>query len=210
MSELGVEMNEEQLGRRERRQAETREKLFRTALRLFSQRGFSAVTVEEITEAADLGKGTFFNYFPSKEHVLAAFGQIQVGKVEAALARVEGRETTAAEALHRLPQELAAEPGRSAALARSLMVAINSNDAARGLMMANLQRGRELLGRLIWICQEKGEIRKDRLALDLARAFQETFFGTLFVWAQDPAQQELGNALADAFEIFWSGAENAR
>ena len=53
--------------RRVRRSAETRERLFRTALDLFARKGFSETTVEDITEAADLGKGTFFNYFPSKE-----------------------------------------------------------------------------------------------------------------------------------------------
>ncbi len=60
------------------------------ALRLFAQRGMAETSVEDITEAADVGKGTFFNYFPSKEHLLIAFGQYQVRKVEAALS--EGRD----------------------------------------------------------------------------------------------------------------------
>src|ERR1039458_6117126 len=42
-------------GRRERRAAETRLRLFRCALHLFAERGFSNVTVEDITEAADVG-----------------------------------------------------------------------------------------------------------------------------------------------------------
>ncbi len=58
------------MGRRQRRAAETRLRLFRCALQLFAQRGFPNVTVEDITEAADVGKGTFFNYFESKDHVL--------------------------------------------------------------------------------------------------------------------------------------------
>ena len=45
------------MGRRERRAAETRLRLFRCALQLFAQRGFPNVTVEDITEAADVGKG---------------------------------------------------------------------------------------------------------------------------------------------------------
>ena len=50
-------------GRRERRAAETRVRLFRCALALIAERGLANVTVEDITEAADVGKGTFFNYF---------------------------------------------------------------------------------------------------------------------------------------------------
>src|SRR5260370_17727963 len=72
-------------GRRQRRSAEIRERLFRAALELFAKKGFAETTVEHITEAADVGKGTFFNYFPSKDHILLAFGEMQLGKLEAAI-----------------------------------------------------------------------------------------------------------------------------
>ena len=71
--------------RRQRRSAETRERLFRSALELFGQKGFAETTVEDITEAADVGKGTFFNYFPSKDHILLAFGEMQLSKLESAI-----------------------------------------------------------------------------------------------------------------------------
>src|ERR1700674_1742540 len=73
-------------GRRQRRSAEIRERLFRAALDLFARRGFAETTVEDITEAADVGKGTFFNYFPSKDHILLAFGEMQLAKLESAVA----------------------------------------------------------------------------------------------------------------------------
>src|SRR5262252_543278 len=72
--------------RRQRRSAQTRERLFRSALDVFARKGFAESTVEDITETADVGKGTFFNYFPSKDHILLAFGEMQVGKLEAAIA----------------------------------------------------------------------------------------------------------------------------
>src|ERR1700689_1597353 len=71
-------------GRRERRRTEIRERLFRSALRLFAERGFMETTVEDITEAADVGKGTFFNYFRTKEHVLATFGAERIAIIERA------------------------------------------------------------------------------------------------------------------------------
>src|ERR1035438_6931382 len=71
-------------GRRQRRATETRLRLFRCALQLFAERGFSNVTVEQITDAADVGKGTFFNYFESKDHVLGVLAEIQLGKVKEA------------------------------------------------------------------------------------------------------------------------------
>ena len=80
-------MNLREMGRRERRAAATRLRLFRCALRLFAKRGFQNVTVEDITEAADVGKGTFFNYFESKDHVLGVMAEIQLGKVREAASR---------------------------------------------------------------------------------------------------------------------------
>src|SRR5271157_4950198 len=109
------------MGRRQRRAAETRVRLFRCALQLIAERGFPNVTVEDITEAADVGKGTFFNYFESKEHVLGVMAEIQLGKVrEAALLAGKGKQTIYS-VLHRLVQRLAEEPGRSPSLARAMI-----------------------------------------------------------------------------------------
>src|SRR6516225_6593756 len=73
--------------RRERRSLEIRERLFRSALQLFAQKGFAETTVEDITEAADVGKGTFFNYFPSKDHILLAFSDMQLAKLQELVAQ---------------------------------------------------------------------------------------------------------------------------
>lgn len=60
-------------GRRARKRRETRARIADTALALFKKKGFSAVTVDEITEAADVSKRTFFDYFPAKEDVVIAW-----------------------------------------------------------------------------------------------------------------------------------------
>lgn len=54
----------------ERRIAATRERLVSTALALFAARGIYNTTVEDITEAADVGKGTFYQHFPSKTAII--------------------------------------------------------------------------------------------------------------------------------------------
>jgi AcrR family transcriptional regulator len=95
------------LSRRERRRAETRERIFRAALKRFAQRGFVATTVEDITDAADVGKGTFFNYFPSKEHVLAAFSEMQLAKLQAALSSGPTAERPLPAVLHGMVHALA-------------------------------------------------------------------------------------------------------
>jgi len=52
-----------------RRKRETRDRLLAAAYRLIAERGVDAVAINEITEAADVGFGSFYNHFPSKEAI---------------------------------------------------------------------------------------------------------------------------------------------
>jgi AcrR family transcriptional regulator len=52
---------------RSRKRLATRRAISRVADRLFLERGFENVTVDEIAAAADVGRMTVFNYFPRKE-----------------------------------------------------------------------------------------------------------------------------------------------
>jgi AcrR family transcriptional regulator len=51
--------------------AATRQKLLDAARRLFARNGFEATTTRDIARAAEIASGTLFNYFPTKEAVLA-------------------------------------------------------------------------------------------------------------------------------------------
>jgi AcrR family transcriptional regulator len=55
---------------RENRKRQTKEAIVQHAVSLFKQKGYEDVTVEEITNACGIAKGTFFNYFAKKEYIL--------------------------------------------------------------------------------------------------------------------------------------------
>lgn len=58
------------LSRVERRKARTNRRLLEVARQLFSEKGIYWAKIEDITELADQGKGTFYKYFDSKEAII--------------------------------------------------------------------------------------------------------------------------------------------
>jgi len=59
--------------RRQRKKSAVRAQIIAAAIKLFSRHGIPNVTVEQIAEAADIGKGTIYNYFQTKEDIVVAF-----------------------------------------------------------------------------------------------------------------------------------------
>ena len=57
-------------GRRDRKKDETRQALREAAHRLFAEKGFSRTTIDDIAEAADVSRRTFFRYYDSKDDLL--------------------------------------------------------------------------------------------------------------------------------------------
>ncbi len=56
-----------------RKKLATRARIIEAAIRIFGKRGIAAPTVEEIAAAAEVGKGTIYNYFGTKEEIVVAF-----------------------------------------------------------------------------------------------------------------------------------------
>ena len=59
-------------GRRERRKREVRDRICEATRELIDQQGFRGTTVAEIATRADVAEKTFFNHFPTKQHVVRA------------------------------------------------------------------------------------------------------------------------------------------
>ncbi|HZC65674.1 MAG TPA: TetR/AcrR family transcriptional regulator [Candidatus Dormibacteraeota bacterium] len=190
--------------RRARRGAATRESLFRAALDLFAIKGFADTTVEDITEAADVGKGTFFNYFPSKDHLLLAFSDMQIAKLQVAVDRVVQSREPMQSYLRGFGVYMTTEPARNPSLIRALLQANLSSSAVRELMRENHARSHALLTKLIETGQERREIRTDLPAADIAHVFRQTVFGTLLLWSVY-GDSSLPERIHAAFDLLWNG-----
>jgi len=190
--------------RRSRRSLEHRERLFRAALHLFAKKGFAETTVEDITNAADLGKGTFFNYFPSKEHILLAFGEMQLAKLQSAVEQARRTSEPMPQFLRSLGERMTQEPTRNPAIVRAILQAYLSSTPVREAMLDLQKRVLALHSEMILLGQQRGEIRDDLPALEIAQVFRQAIFGTLLIWTLY-GDGSLLPRMESNFEVLWKG-----
>lgn len=108
-------------GLRERKRRQTRDRIAQAAMTLFLQQGFEATTIDQIAEAADVSKRGFFDYFPAKEDVVAAW---QDEFAESLLSAIAAR--PAKEPLARVVEE---------ALVSTIVAAVNPQTLAIGKLI---------------------------------------------------------------------------
>lgn len=81
----GADPDPAKASRHERRRQETRWRLMGAALTLMSEKGMHGVSIQDITNQADVGFGSFYNHFPSKEAIHEALRAEVIENFAAAL-----------------------------------------------------------------------------------------------------------------------------
>lgn len=165
-------------GLRERKKQQTRKVIFDAAQRLFTERGFEAVTVAEIARGADVSEVTVFNYFPTKEDLF--YGGMQVfeeGLFEAVRSRRRGEPATAAFRRHLLDSaENLSERNRAATIAKAAKI-ISASPSL-------LAREREIADRYVrrfaaLLAEESGAAPDDVESIGVASALMGTHRATV-------------------------------
>lgn len=192
-------------GRRERRRMDTEQRIMNAALQLFSEQGYANTTIDAIANAADIGKGTFFNYFASKEHLIMVFGERLVGELVAAAASMKP-DTPVRELVRGAVHKVVAEWHANQRLLRSILGAALSNDTMAERFQTLLAKARANVALLMAEGQRRGELRNDISAADLARLLQQTMMGAQILWSLRPASDLVATA-DQALDVFWCGIE---
>lgn len=186
--------------RRERRRTETRERIFEAAMRLFSERDFDAVTVEMITEAADVGKGTFFNYFASKEGVIAHYFEMLFALLSQGFERqreqlqgfqslpiheaLDLKEDALWKHIMAMLHTLAEFDSRSHRFARTLLALGQTNEIVRKESLRCKAQIQEVAIEMVRLEQSLGLVRSDYPPDIIARFLRNVYFSTVTEWAQ--------------------------
>lgn len=173
------------LGLRERKKQETAERIYRTALKLFRERGYEATTVEEIAQAAEVAKGTFFHYFPTKDAVLSYLGQRQMHVLHEAMAATVGFDTwPVSEQLAFVFDTLAAGIQDEREFVRVVSLEVYRSASAFSDNTSSARQLHELFVGMVRGGQERGELRATVLADSMALILLGTYFYTFFAWLE--------------------------
>lgn len=189
-------------GRRARRARETRLRLLEAALQLFAGRGFQNVTVEEITEAADVGKGTFFNYFESKDHVLATIAELQLAHIQRAAEATQSGRRSIHSILQHLFLCLGKELGRSPEFARTVAASLLANEVVRDMVQCRMAECRSVVASVFGEGQVRGEINPRLHRNAMALQMQQVLLGTVMLWSLY-GEDNLTARITSSFRLFW-------
>ena len=145
--------------RRERKKLETRQRLLDSAESLFHEQGYRSTTVEEITERADVAKGTFFNYFPSKDALLAELSLWGTSKLSRIMDPDQGAPTSPLARIRLLFAHLHEKAGRNPRLTHHMFAARLCGSPPPSYQVRH--RLTDLLASLVSEAQDKNEMRRD-------------------------------------------------
>ena len=191
--------------RRRRRYDDVRARIFDAAIELFAEHGIVNTRVESITAAADVAKGTFFNYFPTKEAIAGELAKRLVTDLWIVAQRARTADSVRP-ILAALPNVFVDGMRGSPVLCRSLLGALQLYDSLAADRREVEDSLRTHLAHVLERGQEIGEIRTDRAADDLAQALQHALWGAMLFWREGV---DMRAAMKAALEVFWNGVAAA-
>ena len=187
-----------------------REKLLSQGVALLTEQGYHGTGLKEILDAVKIPKGSFYNYFGSKENFGAEVIQHYIEPFIVLLAgHLQQTEDDALGALQRYFNELISELEKAdykgGCLLGNLMGEIgDTSELCQKSLQTAVNRYRDLLQRGLEKAQQQGSVRTDKSAQDMADLLVNTWQGALLRMKIDksslPLKQCCNDLLGDFFK----------
>jgi len=198
--------------RRARKRDAIRSKIVTTGIELFSRHGIANVTVEQIAEAADIGKGTIYNYFDTKEDVVVAFMVELERKVQAQIPRITNSRRRLGSILTDYVQFQFRLKARYHQFVRVFLAQMFGATEQFIPYMVEMQKAIDPpLAALFLQLQSRRILRRDVEIQELIAVFKTIHLGITCVWAvEGPPFRSASRILKLQMELFSQGLEPQR
>ena len=192
--------------RRERKKARTEAEIVAAAMALFQKQGFEGTTMEQISETADISKGTLYNYFPAKEAILSLYWQDQMRSMQ--------------DDIEQIIKQHPDTPTRLLALFESAMDLLTSRqefyepyvryrlqNLNNPKLHEKLRSGFDmLLADILLHGQQEGDVRTDFPLPMLITHLEGIFIQACMDWLASPKSSSIKSNLQKAVALFFQGA----
>lgn len=194
--------------RRQRKKGETKENIYKTAVELFLEKGYDKTTIEEITEKADVAKGTFFNHFPSKDAILFYLGEKRLVLLDKVLEDKLIEIQSAKEKLFEYFRILARFNEEEKEITHLIVIEIFKNaDLLKLSEEKSIVNFQMVLAKIINEGKKREEFRPDVNTTYVADILAGVYFYTLFSWLQGKLSKSLTSELLGRIEVIKNGIE---
>ncbi|RJR48563.1 MAG: TetR/AcrR family transcriptional regulator [Desulfobacteraceae bacterium] len=169
------------------KKGDVKEKIIRESIRLFLANGFKGTSVEEITKAVGVGKGTLYWYFKSKDEILQSiFRKFEHDFVDALIGAVsdcDGNFTAKYKVYHKVATEFARDD-RDLSLASNALLSeiVGSNTESEKLVRAVYERYRKFVQTMLEDGKKDGSVDPELDTVLYSHVINACHTGMLVQW----------------------------
>ncbi len=198
-----------ELPRRARKKQDTRDRIVAAGLALFTRKGIEGSTIDDIALAADVGKGTIYNYFRTKEDIVVAFVMDIEREVQEEVARLAHGRGSLTSILTRVIQLQFTLKEPHHAFVRVFLAQMCARATTQSAWVAEIQTVMDPpLIELFTALQKRGVLRTDVDMPTLLNAFKVMQLGLTVLWAMTgPPWTHMADVIRAQVRLFCSGIE---
>ncbi|HML90737.1 MAG TPA: TetR family transcriptional regulator C-terminal domain-containing protein [Methylomusa anaerophila] len=196
--------------KRTRRNEHIRERLLDAGLDFFSKQGYNGTGIKEIVDAVGVPKGSFYNYFSSKEDFAANIIRHYAEGYwrEWSTYFLEGPDDDSLSALRysfeRMIEKHKESDVKAGCIVGNLGAEISeSSEICRNAMQTVLKEWRERFAKYVLIAQAQGTVRNDISAEELADIFCSVWEGSLLRMKIENSTDPLKRCINLMFDKFF-------
>jgi TetR/AcrR family transcriptional repressor of nem operon len=181
----------------------TKQNLLEVGLSLFEQKGFNATGIQEIATSADIPKGSFYNYFSSKEEfgvaVIRYYTDISTERWESILDTATQKEDyykALYTAFSAIAEEYRCAQIKKGCLLGNLAAEISeASEECRMALQQSVSQYKSILAERFLVGQEMGKVRRDLPAQQLADLVWDCWQGSLLRMKIEKSVEPVNNDL---------------
>jgi AcrR family transcriptional regulator len=180
-----VSQTKQEPSRRERRKREVHERILAAAVELFDTRGVADTRIDDICERADLAQKTFFNHFPTKQHLFREIVQEFIGNICEMVEKARKQPGSTRERLGNVFARAGEEAHRRGPRHRELVEEVARISAAEGLGAAQSASLPNAFQALLADGVAAGDVTRRQGLPFLTEMVVSVFQGVVMSWAHD-------------------------